>query len=310
MGRYPEFDQRLLKWVNDVRSKSRAGVSAPAEFVELSHLLHELRLVKKPEEIKRMRRAARIAALAHIRAMRACLPGMTEYQIQAELEYEFLRGGAEAPAYESIVAGGANACVLHYVDNRMELKDGELLLIDAGCEVDCYASDITRTFPVNGRFSGEQRAVYEVVLASQKAAIDVVKAGAHWNEPHEAAVAVLTDGLRELGILKGDTDGLIEKEAYKDYYWHRTGHWLGMDVHDVGDYKVDGEWRVLEPGMVLTVEPGLYITEGSKADERWWNIGIRIEDDALVTTGAADILSSDAPKAPVDVEALVGSGVQ
>jgi len=306
MGRYPEFDQNLLNWVNEVRGKSRAGVSAPGEFVDLNHLLHEMRLVKQPEEIKLMRRAAKVSAAAHCRAMRTCAPGMMEYEIQAEIEYEFRRGGCSFPAYSSIVAGGANGCILHYVDNNAELRDGDLLLIDAGAEYNCYAADITRTFPVNGKFTAEQRALYEVVLAAQLEAISQVRPGAHWNNPHDRAVEVLVEGLRELKLLNGSRDELIEGGHYRRFYMHRTGHWLGMDVHDVGDYKVEDSWRVLEPGMVLTVEPGLYIAAGSEGiPKRWWNIGIRIEDDVLVTRDGCEVLSADAPKSVDAIESCM-----
>jgi Xaa-Pro aminopeptidase len=306
MGRHADFDGRVLAWVNEVRGKSRTGVSAPGEFVDLDHLLHEMRLIKRPEELKLMRRAAKVSAQAHRRAMEACRPGMNEYEVEAELIYEFKKGGAEFPAYPPIVGGGANACVLHYIENKAELRDGDLLLIDAGAEMDAYAADITRTFPVNGRFNGEQKAVYEIVLEAQLAAIEEVRVGKHWNEPHEKAVRVLTQGLVDLGLLKGSADGLVENGDYKRFYMHRTGHWLGMDVHDVGDYKIEGQWRLLEPGMVLTVEPGLYIAAGGKnVDPRWWNIGVRIEDDVHVTANGPEVLSAEAPKTVADIEALM-----
>jgi Xaa-Pro aminopeptidase len=306
MGRYPDFDKRLMGWVNDVRAKSRNGVHAPGEFVDLDHIVHEMRLFKRVDEIRTMRRAAKISSQAHIRAMQACKPGMYEYQVEAELLHEFRRNGSQYPAYPSIVGSGANGCILHYIENNAQMKDGDLLLIDAGCELDGYASDITRTFPVNGKFSPEQKAIYEIVLAAQHAAIEQVRPGNHWNDPHEAAVKVLVDGLLDLKLLKGKADDIIEKQEYRKFYMHRTGHWLGMDVHDVGDYKVDGIWRLLEPGLVLTVEPGLYIAEGQKGvDKRWWNIGIRIEDDVLVTKSGNEILSIDAPKAIDDIEAVM-----
>jgi len=265
-----------------------------------------MRLFKRVDEIRTMRRAAKISSQAHIRAMQACKPGMYEYQVEAELLHEFRRNGSQYPAYPSIVGSGANGCILHYIENNAQMKDGDLLLIDAGCELDGYASDITRTFPVNGKFSPEQKAIYEIVLAAQHAAIEQVRPGNHWNDPHEAAVKVLVDGLLDLKLLKGKADDIIEKQEYRKFYMHRTGHWLGMDVHDVGDYKVDGIWRLLEPGLVLTVEPGLYIAEGQKGvDKRWWNIGIRIEDDVLVTKSGNEILSIDAPKAIDDIEAVM-----
>src|SRR5581483_5013120 len=308
IGRYADFDTRLMNWVNEVRAKNRNGVHAPGEFVDLNHILHEMRLIKTPEEIRLMKRAARISAAGHRRAMAACRPGMMEYEVEAELLYEFKKGGAAFPAYPPIVGGGANGCILHYHENNAELRAGELLLIDAAAEVDGYAADITRTFPVSGRFNAEQRAVYEVVLAAQAAAIALVRPGKHWNEPHDAAVRVLVQGLVDLGLLKGGVDGLIESGEFKRFYMHRTGHWLGMDVHDVGDYKVADAWRELEPGMVLTVEPGLYISEAADVPAGFGNIGIRIEDDALVTRESNEILSRDAPKAIGEIEALMRDG--
>ena len=305
MGRYLDFDNRLFQWVNEIRTKVRTGIRAPGEFIDVGHILHELRLVKRKEEIRTMKLAARVSAAAHCRAMRACRPDKHEFEIESELEYEFRKGGAHSPAYPSIVAGGANACILHYTENCDRLRDGELLLIDAGAEIDCYASDITRTFPINGRYSGEQRALYDVVLLAQEAAIDQIVPGTTWNRPHEAAVRVLTEGLVDLGLLAGPSEPLIEDQKYRRFYMHRTGHWLGMDVHDVGDYKVGGEWRVLEPGMTLTVEPGLYVTPADDVDARWHNLGIRIEDDVLVTRKGYEILTADVPKRPEEIEALM-----
>ena len=305
MGRYLDFDNRLFQWVNEIRTKVRTGIRAPGEFIDVGHILHELRLVKRKEEIRTMKLAARVSAAAHCRAMRACCPDKNEFEIESELEYEFRKGGARAPAYPSIVAGGANACILHYTENCDRLRDGELLLIDAGAEIDCYASDITRTFPINGRYSGEQRALYDVVLLAQEAAIDQIVPGTTWNRPDEAAVRVLTEGLVDLGLLAGPIEPLIENQKYRRFYMHRTGHWLGMDVHDVGDYKVGGEWRVLEPGMTLTVEPGLYVTPTDDVDARWHNLGIRIEDDVLVTRKGYEILTADVPKRPEEIEALM-----
>ncbi len=309
MGNNVDFDQRVIRWVNQVRRRVRNGVSAPEEFIALGHLVHEMRLYKSRQEIKAMRRAAKIAAAAHRRAMRACRPGMKEFQIEGEIMHEFMRHGCRAPAYPSIVGGGANACILHYTENSDVLNDGELLLIDAGVEHDGYASDITRTFPINGVFTPRQKEVYEVVLEAQTAAIKKVAPGNHWNDPHEAAVRALTRGLMNLGILKGRLAKLLKDEAYKPYFMHRTGHWLGMDVHDVGDYKVGGEWRLLEPGMVLTVEPGLYLSSDTKRlPRKWWNIGIRIEDDVLVTRNGNEVLSAEAPKTVAEIEALVAGG--
>lgn len=307
MGYYPEFDQHMLTWLNKIRTRSRAGVSAPAQFVALDHILHDMRLFKSKAEIKTMSNAMAISAKAHRRAMSVCRPGMTEYQVEAELLYEFTRAGGRNVAYPPIVASGANSCVLHYIENTKRLDDGDLLLIDAGVELDYYASDITRTFPVNGKFTRQQRAIYELVLESQNAAIAQVRPGNHWNDPHEAAVRVLTEGLIDLGLLKGRAGTLIKKEAYKKFYMHRTGHWLGMDVHDVGDYKIDGEWRVLEPGMVMTIEPGLYIKGGDRnVPKKWWNIGVRIEDDVLVTKDGFEVLTKAAPKTVDEIETLVG----
>jgi Xaa-Pro aminopeptidase len=306
MGVHPDFDQRIIKWVNRLREQSRMGVHTPGEFVSLDHQLHDMRLYKSAAEIKIMRKAAQISAQAHIRAMQFSKPGIYEYQLEAELLHSFMHQGARFPAYSSIVGGGKNGCILHYVENGDVLKDGDLVLIDAGAELECYASDISRTFPVNGKYSKEQRILYEIVLAAQYAAIEEVKPGNHWNDPHEAAIRVITQGLIDVGILKGKLETLIKKESYKDFYMHRTGHWLGMDVHDVGDYKVDDEWRVLEPGMVITVEPGLYISsDHEKVAKKWHNIGIRIEDDVLVTKDGHEVLSKDVPKEPDEIEALM-----
>ena len=308
MGNDTVFDQRVLGWVNQVRGKARSGIHAPEQFVSLNNILHDMRLYKSRHEISMLRKAAVISANAHVRAMRSCRPGKTEYQIEAELLHEFMRQGARSAAYPSIVGSGANSCVLHYIDNTRELIDGDILLIDAGAEYECYASDVTRTFPVNGQFSGQQRAVYEVVLAAQLAAIDAVRPGNHWAQPHDAAVEVLTEGLVALGILKGKPKTLIKEKAYSRYFMHKTGHWLGMDVHDVGDYKVGDGWRLLEPGMVMTVEPGLYFPAQKGLARKWWNTGVRIEDDVLVTKAGHEVLSSDAPKRITEIEALMARG--
>lgn len=306
MGINAEFDRRLMGWVNSIRARARSGATPPGEFVDLDHMLHDLRLIKTSAELKVMRKAGEISARAHCRAMDICRPGLFEYQLQAEIEYEFARSGAHWPAYSTIVGSGANGCILHYIENSAKMRNGDLVLIDAGCELDFYAADITRTFPVNGSFSGEQRALYEVVLAAQHAAIDATRAGRHWDEPHEAAVRVLTEGLIELGLLKGERDELIASGAYREFYMHRTGHWLGMDVHDVGDYKVDNEWRLLEPGMVMTVEPGLYVaSDNTGVDERWRGIGIRIEDDVAITADGIEILTGGVPKTVDDIEHLM-----
>ncbi|MGH8414542.1 MAG: Xaa-Pro aminopeptidase [Gammaproteobacteria bacterium] len=305
MGNHPEFDARVIGWVNGLRAQAKTGMQAPQEFVSLDHYLHDMRLYKSRAEIATMRQAAGISVHAHQRAMRACRPGMNESELEAEFLHEFRRHGG-VPAYNSIVGGGANGCILHYVENNRSLNDGELVLIDAACECDCYASDITRTFPVNGRYSPEQRAIYELVLKAQLAAIAKMRAGNHWNAPHEEAVKVLTAGLVKLGLLKGAVAKLVKDEAYKTFYMHRTGHWLGLDVHDVGDYKVDDKWRVLEPGMVMTAEPGVYITAGMKGvPKRWWNIGVRIEDDVLVTKGNPEVLTGALIKQPDEIEAFM-----
>ncbi len=309
MGFDAGFDHRVIGWVNRVRERARAGVNPPAEFVALDRILHDMRLVKSRAEVQTMRRAVEISADAHRRAMAMCRPGMREYEIEAELLYEMTRRGSRSVAYPSIVAGGDNACVLHYSSNRDVLKDGDLLLIDAGAEYEYYAADITRTFPVNGRFSAEQRAIYELVLEAQEAAIGQVRAGNTFDDPHRAAVEVIARGLVDLGLLKGRPRQVIQKERYRKYFFHRTGHWLGMDVHDVGDYKIGGEWRVLEPGMITTIEPGIYIKRGERGVARkWWGIGVRIEDDVLVTKGEPEVLTGAAPKRIDDVEALVGTG--
>jgi len=305
MGTHPEFDQRVIGWLQQLRTQARNGKHPPQEMVALDHVLHDMRLYKSRAEQGLMRRSGQIAAAAHVRAMQATRPGMFEYEIMAELLHEFRRHNADT-SYHPIVGGGANGCILHYHENESELRDGDLLLVDAGCEYELYASDITRTWPVNGRFSPTQRAVYEVVLAAQYAAIARTRPGNHWNEPHDAAVQVITQGLVELGLLKGRVPQLIKHGAYRRFFMHRTGHWLGMDVHDVGDYKVGDEWRVLEPGMVLTVEPGLYIPAGSRGvPRRFHDIGIRIEDDVLVTRDGCEVLTAGVPKEPDEIEAVM-----
>ena len=306
MGCNSDLDHRLSEWITKIKSKARSGMQSPLEIVELDHYLHDMRLYKSRSEISAMRKAANISAAAHKKVMRKCQPGMVEYQLESEFRHSCAKKGAREQAYTSIVGGGNNACVLHYVDNNDELKNGDMLLIDAGCEFDYYASDITRTYPVNGKFSKAQAELYQLVLDAQLAAIEQVKPGNHWNQPHDAAVKTITRGLLRLGILKGTLANAIKKETYRKYYMHRTGHWLGMDVHDVGDYKVDGQWRELEPGMVLTVEPGLYIPKGTRGVPRkYQGIGIRIEDDVVVTKDGYDVLSKQAPKAIEDIENLM-----
>jgi Xaa-Pro aminopeptidase len=310
MGAHPEFEQRLMAWVSRLRTRGGAGTHTPDEFIALDHFLHDLRLYKSREEAGAMRRAARIAVQAHRRAMSVCRPGLFEYQIEAEFMHEFRSHGAQA-SYQPIVGSGANSCILHYHDNDRRMEDGDLLLVDAGCEFDYYASDVTRTYPVNGRFTPEQRAVYEVVLDAHEAALAAVAPGNAWSEPHEAAVRQVTKGLKRIGLLEGSLAGLIRSRAYQKFFMHRTGHWLGMDVHDVGDYKIADQWRVLEPGMALTVEPGVYIPPGTRGvPKRWWNIGIRIEDDVLVTRDGSEVLTRDLPRDPDVLEALVGAAAQ
>jgi len=307
LGKNPDFDQLLIGWMNDFRAKTRKKFLAPDEIVALNHSLHEMRLFKSRTEVTVMRKSARIAATAHQRAMQVCKPGMNEAEIHAELLHTFTRNQCEA-SYIPIVGGGANACVLHYISNRDKLNNGDLLLIDAGAEYDGYASDITRTFPVNGKFSGPQKDLYQVVLAAQLKAIEEVRAGSPWDHVHETAVQVATEGMIDLGILKGSLEEALEEEYFKDYYVHNTGHWLGLDVHDVGEYEIDGHSRVLEPGMVLTVEPGIYIPKTATAvDEIWHGMGIRIEDNVVVTRDEADVLTSDICKTTDDIEALMAS---
>jgi Xaa-Pro aminopeptidase len=307
MGIYPDFDRRVTEWIKSLRSRGAAGIHAPQEFVALDHLLHDMRLYKSRTEVSAMRRAAKIAVSAHTRAIGGVRPGMFEYEVEAEYLHEFRRHDA-IMSYNPIVGGGANSCTLHYVDNNAELKGGDLLLIDAGCEYDYYASDVTRTVPVNGRFSPEQRAIYEIVLEAQGAAIGKTREGNHWNEPHDEAVRVITRGLRKLGLLEGSVPKLIKSGAYRQFFMHRTGHWLGMDVHDVGDYKVGDEWRLLEAGMVTTVEPGIYIAGKNKVPARWRNIGIRIEDDVAVTRDGPDVLTRGLASDPDEIEALMVRG--
>ncbi len=300
LGVATEFDQKLLGFIQTLNGKRQSG-HAPSEIVALDHPLHEMRLYKSRAEAVVMRESAQIAVAAHRRAMSACRPGMREYELEAEFLHEFRRYGAEC-SYPPIVAAGANACVLHYRSNDAPLVDGDLVLIDAGCELEMYASDVTRTFPVNGVFSKPQRELYEVVLAANRAATAKVHAGNHWNDPHDAAVVAITKGLKRLGLLDGRLQQLIRSQAYREFFMHRTGHWLGIDVHDVGDYKVGGEWRFLEPGMVMTIEPGIYVAPDAKVPKRWRGIGIRIEDDVLVTRDGPDVLTRDLPSAVGDIE--------
>lgn len=306
MGRDTNFDRHVMDWVNAIRCSELAGATPPGEFQELDHILHELRLYKSAAEIKVMQKAASISARAHCEAMQACRPEMFEYQLEAILHHRFAQEGARFPAYNSIVGSGNNACVLHYVENAKKMKDGELVLIDAGCEYQNYASDITRTFPVSGCFSSEQQAIYEIVLAANEAAIAAAKPGNHWDKPHEVSVNIITQGLLDLGLLEGELNELIETAAYRRFYMHRVGHWLGLDVHDVGDYRVDDQWRLLEPGMVMTIEPGIYIAPNdTSVNEKWRSIGVRIEDDVAISKNQNLVLSADAPKTIMEIEALM-----
>ncbi len=300
------WDKKVATMMNALRTQSRLGLHAPAQTQDIYQLLDEMRLIKSADELQVMRRSANIAAMAHQRAMRVTRPGLFEYEVEAEFLHEFRRQGAQSPAYGSIVAGGANACTLHYHANDCQLNSGDLLLIDAGCELDGYASDITRTFPVNGKFSAAQKAVYELVLAAQYAAIDKVRVGQHWNAPHEAALLVLAQGFKDFGWCQGSLESIIESGQYRQFYMHRTGHWLGLDVHDAGEYKTsDGAWRDLQLGMVTTVEPGCYIRPADHVAEEFWQIGVRIEDDVVVQQNEPEVLSAAAPKTVQQIEELM-----
>ncbi len=305
LGQDAAWDQRIVKLRSAVHENIRSGIRAPDHIRDVRTLLNEMRLFKDIHELDIMRRAAAISTAAHRRAMQFTRPDQFEYQVEAELLHEFCSRGARHPAYTSIVAGGANACVLHYVGNDAKLKDGDLLLIDAGCELGGYASDITRTFPINGKFSAAQKDVYQIVLAAQAAAIGVAKPGNAWDSPHNAALRVLAQGFIDLGLCSDTVDAVLESESYKKFYMHRTGHWLGMDVHDVGDYKVGDDWRPLQPGMVLTVEPGCYIRPADDVPLALWNTGIRIEDDVVITATGNEVLTEAAPKSVADIEALM-----
>ena len=320
MGEYPAFDQRLLSYVATIRSREAGGAMPPGEFVSLKHLLHEQRLVKSPAEIALMREAANISAQAHIRAMQKCRAGCTETQLEAELIYAFMRGGARHSAYPNIVGSGANACVLHYTDNTSILRSGELVLIDAGCEYQYYAADITRTFPVAGVFSPKQRALYDIVLAANEAAIAQCRPGVPFNAPHDAAIRTMIEGLLTLGLLEGSVNQIIHSGAYLQFCPHKSCHWLGLDVHDVGDYRLGGEWRPLQPGMVLTVEPGVYISADAaghddqqlshmaqRALKNFIGTGIRIEDDVLITESGCEVLSRRVPKTADEIEGLMSA---
>ena len=308
IGIESNWDNKMMGWLNKTRSRAREGITAPASLIDVREILDEMRLIKDPDELNIMRRAAKISAEAHVNAMLATKPEKYEYEIEAELLYHFKKNGSQFPAYTSIVAGGKNACVLHYIENNAVLNDGDLLLIDAGCELDGYASDITRTFPVSGKFSGPQRMIYELVLDAQQAAMEATSRGNSWQAPHDAATKVLAQGFIDLKLCHGSLDKVLENRDYSRYYMHRTGHWLGRDVHDVGNYKDDGQWRSLEPGMVLTIEPGCYIRSAPDIPEQFWNIGIRIEDDAIVNQDSGcEIITSGVPKTINDIESLMSA---
>ncbi len=301
-----DFDKLVLHGVNHIRAKVRGGFQSPIAFVDITPTLHEMRLFKSPSEVNVMKKAIDITAKAHERAMTICKPGMNEYQLEAELMHVFQSHGARFPAYSSIVGAGRNTCILHYINNDQTIADGDLVLIDAGAEYHNYASDITRTFPANGRFTGEQRAIYELVLESQLAAIKSVKPGASWTAAQNVIVKIITQGLKDLGLLKGNMDELIEKQAYFPFYMHRSGHWLGLDVHDVGRYSIETKWRSLQPGMVFTVEPGIYISADIPGvPKKWHNIGVRIEDNVLVTEKGHEVLSQKIPKTVAEIEAIM-----
>ncbi|MND65088.1 Xaa-Pro aminopeptidase [compost metagenome] len=305
MGQQADFDARVAKWIAEANGESRKGTSAPAQVIQLDRILDEMRLHKSTQEIELMQIASTISAQAHTRAMQAVKPGMMEYALEAELNYIFGQNGC-VPSYNSIVGGGENGCILHYVENDKVLKDGDLVLIDAACEYQLYASDITRTFPVNGKFSPEQKALYEVILKAQLAAIDAVRIGNSYKEPHRIAVRILVQGLLDLGLMQGDIEQIIESESFHQFYMHGTGHWLGMDVHDVGSYKIEGEWRAYEEGMAVTVEPGLYIApDDETVDAKWRGIGIRIEDDVVVTKNGPRVLTAAVVKTVEEIEALM-----
>ena len=306
IGKQPEFDRQLLGYVQQLGDRQGRGALPPGEFVDLDHTLHEMRLIKTAAELKLMRRAATISAEAHTLAMQRCRPGLYEYQLQATIEHHFADCGATAPAYTTIVGGGNNGCTLHYIDNRAALADGDLVLIDAGCEYADYAADITRTFPVNGRFNRAQSAIYDLVLAANNAAIKAVRVGKPFNIANDVTVEVITAGLVDLGILDGEVNELIERGAHRDFYMHSAGHWLGMDVHDVGDYKIQGQWREFEPGMVLTIEPGIYIPRSAVAvAEQWRGIAVRIEDNIIVKKRGVENITRQVPVERSEIEKLM-----
>lgn len=308
LGYHPQIDERILAILTSMHTKFRSGMQTPVGFTDLTTIVHEMRLRKSPAEIAVIQKAVDITTDAHIKAMQYCKPGVHEYQLEAELLYQFNKNGSRAPAYTSIVGAGKNSCILHYIANNEVIKDGDIVLIDAGAEYQNYAADITRTFPANGKFSPEQKAIYELVLDSQLAAIKSIKPGSSWTKAQEIIVEIITQGLVDLGILKGNVKELIANHAYFPFYMHRSGHWLGLDVHDAGRYRVNDKWRELEPGMVLTVEPGIYIAETIPGvPKRWHNIGVRIEDNVLVTKTGCEVLSARIPKTVADIEALIAT---
>lgn len=307
IGQQAEFDARVSQWIQKADAEQRRGSAAPAELIQLDRIVDEMRLKKSAQEIELMQIASNISAEAHTRAMQTVKPEMMEYALEAELNYIFGKNGC-VPSYNSIVGGGENACILHYVENNKPLNDGDLVLIDAACEYEFYASDITRTFPVNGKFNLEQKALYNIVLEAQLAAIDATRIGNHYKYPHQVAVKILTQGLVDLGLMSGDVDELIESEAFRQFFMHGTGHWLGMDVHDVGAYKTGEDWRAYEAGMVVTVEPGLYVApDDETVDARWRGIGIRIEDDIVVTENGPLVLTKNVVKTVEEIESLMAS---
>jgi Xaa-Pro aminopeptidase len=306
MAKDMAFTRKINQWINRLQTKIRSGVTAPTEILNIETIIHEMRIIKSDYEIELMRKAGQISAHAHLRAMQNCRPGMYEYELEAIIQAEYLRNGSRSPAYNHIIGAGENSCVLHYIDNNQIIKDGDLVLIDSGAEYNHYAADITRTFPANGRFSKEQKAIYEVVLAAQMAVLAIAKPGSSWNDLHTASTKAITQGLLDLGLLKGKFEELHEKQAYMPFYMHRVSHWLGIDVHDVGAYMIDGQWRKLQPGMVITIEPGIYIPANSPhADSKWWNIGVRIEDDVLITANGHEVLTSAVPKTVAEIEAIM-----
>ncbi len=310
MGSHAEFDGRIIAWVNSISTNQQTGTRPPGEFVQLGQYLHELRLFKSKQEVAVIKRAAEITAMGHKRLLANTTAGMYEYQLEGELLHTFMMNGARSPAYPSIVGSGHNGCILHYIQNDDQVKKGDLVLVEAGCEYEYYATDVTRTFPVSGKFSKAQKEIYSIVLAAQQAAIETIKPGNHWNQPHEAAVQVITSGLVELGLLEGEVEELITSEAYKKFYMHRTGHWMGLDVHDVGEYKIANTWRMFEAGMVTTIEPGIYISEDlDDVPAKYRGIGIRLEDDVLVTRQGHEILTASIPKTIDEVEGYMTNTV-